>query len=58
MDWTVIFDNPWQVISGKASAYFGDCEGEWFNALLADAVMGPINVYSTVEDLARWDEDF
>jgi CubicO group peptidase (beta-lactamase class C family) len=58
MTQTVIFDNPWKVVMGKAAAYYEEGEGDWSNALLTDAVMGSTNVYSSVEDLALWDENF
>ncbi|MGD8904273.1 MAG: serine hydrolase, partial [Anaerolineae bacterium] len=34
-----------------------DDDGSWANAPLVDSVVGPTNVYTTVEDLARWDEN-
>ena len=30
----------------------------WANAPLVDSVVGPTNLYTTVEDLAKWDENF
>jgi len=54
---TVINDSFFKVIPGRALGYY-DEQGSWFNAPLTDSVVGPTNVYTTVEDLARWDENF
>jgi CubicO group peptidase (beta-lactamase class C family) len=54
---TVVNDSVFRTIPGRASGYY-EGEGCWFNAPLADSVVGPTNVYTTVEDLARWDENF
>jgi len=54
---TVIHDNPWLVVPHRAQSYWEN-DGAWFNATLCDSVLGPTNVYTTVEDLARWDENF
>jgi hypothetical protein len=55
---TSINDSIVKLIPGRALGYYEDGEGGWFNAPLTDAVVGPTNVYSTVEDLAKWDENF
>jgi CubicO group peptidase (beta-lactamase class C family) len=57
MSRTVVNDSYFKLIPGRASGYYGD-DGTWFNAPLTDSVVGPTNIYSTVEDLARWDENF
>ncbi len=54
---TVINDNYYKIIPGRALGYYVN-EGVWMNAPLTDSVVGPTNVYSTVEDLALWDENF
>ena len=54
---TVVNDSIYKTIPGRAGGYY-EGEGRWFNAPLADSVVGPTNVYTTVEDLARWDENF
>jgi CubicO group peptidase (beta-lactamase class C family) len=55
---SVINDSSVKVIPGRALGYYDDEQGNWFNAPLTDSVVGPTNVYTTVEDLARWDENF
>ncbi len=55
---TFINDSPYRLIPSRASGYYKDDEGNWANAPLVDSVVGPTNVYTTVEDLARWDENF
>ncbi|MGD8815260.1 MAG: serine hydrolase domain-containing protein [Anaerolineales bacterium] len=54
---SVIHDSLFRLIPGRASGYYED-GGSWFHAPLNDTVIGPTNVYSTVEDLAKWDENF
>jgi CubicO group peptidase (beta-lactamase class C family) len=55
---STINDSIVKVIPGRACGYFEEGEGVWFVAPLTDSVVGPTNVYTTVEDLARWDENF
>jgi hypothetical protein len=57
MDHTLVNDSFYKLIPGRASGYYQD-EGAWFNAPLTDSVIGSTNVYSTVQDLARWDRNF
>jgi CubicO group peptidase (beta-lactamase class C family) len=57
MSRTVVNDSYFRLIPGRANGYYED-EDLWFNAPLTDSVVGPTNVYSTVEDLAKWDENF
>ena len=54
---TFINDSCYKLIPGRASGYYENDDGSWANAPLVDSVVGPTNVYSTVEDLARWDEN-
>ena len=42
-----------KLIPGRAGGYWKDDQGDWLNSPLADSVVGPTNVYTTVEDLAR-----
>jgi len=51
-------DSLVKIISGRALGYYDDGQGNWLFAPLTDSVVGPTNVYTTVEDLARWDENF
>jgi CubicO group peptidase (beta-lactamase class C family) len=55
---SVINDSLLKVIPGRALGYYEDDEEAWAYAPLTDCVVGPTNVYTTVEDLARWDENF
>ena len=55
MSRSVINDSIVKLIPGRALGYYDDEQGSWLNAPLTDSVVGPTNVYSTVEDLARWD---
>ncbi|MGD9146306.1 MAG: serine hydrolase domain-containing protein [Anaerolineae bacterium] len=55
---TVVNDSFFKMIPGRALGYYDDEGGTWLNAPLTDSVVGPTNIYSTVEDLARWDENF
>jgi hypothetical protein len=57
MSRTVVNDSFFKLIPGRAMGYYED-EGTWLNAPLTDSVVGPTNIYTTVEDLARWDENF
>lgn len=52
-----INDSPYKLIPGRACHYYDDGP-VWLNAVLADSVLGPTNVYTTVKDLASWDENF
>lgn len=58
MSRTVINDFILKIIPGRAGRYYEDGQDGWINAILADSVIGPTNVYCTVEDLAKWDENF
>jgi CubicO group peptidase (beta-lactamase class C family) len=55
---TCVNDSIVKIIPGRALGYYDDGQGNWLNAPLTDSVVGPTNVYTTVEDLARWDESF
>ncbi len=57
MNRSVIHDSLLTLIPGRASGYYDDA-GSWLHAPLNDTVVGPTNVYSTVEDMAEWDENF
>lgn len=55
---TVIQDDPFLLIPNRAQSYWQDDNGRLFEAPLPDGVVGPTNVYTSVEDLALWDENF
>ncbi len=59
MDNSLCHDNYAMVIPNRAHGYYYDEESDtYFNSVLSDTVLGPTNVYTNVEDLARWDENF
>jgi CubicO group peptidase (beta-lactamase class C family) len=58
MSSTVIYDSVPRIVPGRAGRYYADGQGGWLTAVLADSVVGPTNVHSTVRDLAKWDENF
>ena len=57
MTHSFINDVIYKLIPNRALGYYED-QGSWVNAPLTDSVIGPTNVYTSVEDLARWDENF
>ncbi len=57
MSRSTVNDCYFKLIPGRACGYYDD-EGTWCNAPLTDSVVGPTNIYTTVQDLARWDENF
>jgi CubicO group peptidase (beta-lactamase class C family) len=58
MSSTVIHDSVLWVVPKRAGRYYDDGQGGWLNAVLADSVVGPTNVHTTVRDLAKWDQNF
>lgn len=58
MTQSVVNDSFFKIIPGRASGYYEEGPGNWFKAPLTDSVVGPTNVYTTVRDLASWDENF
>jgi CubicO group peptidase (beta-lactamase class C family) len=57
MSSTLVNDSVFRIIPERAGRYYDDGQGGWLNAVLADSVIGPTNVHSTVRDLAKWDEN-
>ena len=55
---TTINDSIFKLIPERASGYYDGENGMWFNAPLSDSVVGPTNIYTTVEDLLKWDANF
>lgn len=47
-----------KIIPGRAMGYYSEGPANWFNAPLTDTVVGPTNMYTTVQDRAKWDENF
>lgn len=58
MTQTYVNDSIVKVIPARAMGYYEDEQAGWLNAPLTDSVVGPTNIYSSVEDLAKWDENF
>jgi CubicO group peptidase (beta-lactamase class C family) len=55
---TTVMDDPMRILPGRVDAYYEQEDGGWIRSVLVDSVMGPTNIYSTIEDLAFWDENF
>ncbi|MFC2099474.1 serine hydrolase [Candidatus Bipolaricaulota bacterium] len=51
-------DDPIAVVPGRASAYFATGEDQYKNAVLTISLLGGTGLYSTIKDLAAWDENF
>ncbi|MFN2302992.1 MAG: serine hydrolase domain-containing protein, partial [Anaerolineales bacterium] len=58
MTHSVINDSFYKIIPNRALGYYEEGADKWCNAPLTDSVVGPTNVYTTVQDLAKWDENF
>ena len=58
MSSTMIYDSVFNIVPHRAGRYYADGQGGWVNAVLSDSVIGPTNVHTTVQDLAKWDENF
>ena len=54
----MVNDSFFKIIPGRALGYYDDGPGNWFSAPLTDSVIGSTNIYTTVQDLAKWDENF
>ena len=58
MTHSVINDSFFKIIPNRALGYYDEGPDKWCNAPLTDSVVGPTNVYTSVQDLAKWDENF
>jgi len=58
METTHVADDPIALVPGKANAYLSVGEGKYKNAVLTISILGGTGIYSTIEDLARWDANF
>ncbi|MFC2064253.1 serine hydrolase domain-containing protein [Chloroflexota bacterium] len=54
---TVINDNFYVTIKKRVSSYYED-NGAWYFAPVTDSVVGPTNVYTSLEDFAKWVDNF
>jgi len=55
---SLVLDSVDKIVPQRAGRYYEDGQGGWIHAILSDAVVGPTNVHTTVEDLAKWDQNF
>lgn len=58
MNDTQIHDNVNLIVRNRAWAYAGDKHGGWVNNITRSEEVGDSNVYTSIEDLARWDQNF
>ena len=57
MENTRFEEDPLALIPHRASTYFGTGEEAYKKAVLTIGILGGTGLYSTVEDLAKWDAD-
>jgi CubicO group peptidase (beta-lactamase class C family) len=55
---TKVHDDYSRLIPGRACAYKQGRDGSWVGDVTRSEDVGASNVYSSIEDLARWDENF
>jgi CubicO group peptidase (beta-lactamase class C family) len=55
---THVHDDYLKVVKNRAYAYYATGDGHYKNAVLTCALTGGTGVYTTIEDLALWDENF
>ena len=55
---TSVRDDHTAVMANAAGGYYREDGGSWKQMVVTDSVIGSTNVWSTVEDLARWDRNF
>jgi CubicO group peptidase (beta-lactamase class C family) len=55
---TSVRDDFQTLIPGAAGSYYRAENGIWKRLVVTDSVVGPTNVWSSVDDLARWDRNF
>jgi CubicO group peptidase (beta-lactamase class C family) len=53
-----VHDDDSLLIPGRACAYNQQKDGSWVNNVTRFEDVGPSNVYSSIEDFARWDGNF
>lgn len=58
MDSSHIHDDHTEVVPGRAYSYHPREGGGWSHAVLSYANAGATSLFTTVEDLARWDRNF
>jgi CubicO group peptidase (beta-lactamase class C family) len=55
---THFHDDHTEVVPGRAHSYYPGDGGIWHHAVLNYATVGATSLFTTVEDLARWDRNF
>jgi CubicO group peptidase (beta-lactamase class C family) len=55
---THFHDDPLKLVQDRAYAYYAIETGEYQNAILTCGLTGGTGLYTSIEDLARWDENF
>ena len=55
---TLVFDNPFEVIGNKATAYFSNDGQNHSTNNLFSSVYGSTGIYTTLEDLNKWAKNF
>jgi len=55
---THVHDNAFRIVPNRAYAYYPAGENGYENAILTSSLVGGTGLFTTVEDLARWDENF
>lgn len=55
---THFHDDHTEVVPGRAHSYYPGDGGVWHHAVLNYATVGATSLFTTVEDLARWDRNF
>jgi CubicO group peptidase (beta-lactamase class C family) len=55
---TGVKENFEMVLDRAAGGYYETDDGSWKRSVVTDSVVGPTNVWSTVEDLACWERNF
>jgi CubicO group peptidase (beta-lactamase class C family) len=55
---TQVHDDDSLLVPGRACAYNQQKDGSWVNNITRSEDVGASNVYTSIEDLARWDRNF
>jgi CubicO group peptidase (beta-lactamase class C family) len=55
---TQVHDDVNLIIRNRAWAYGADNHGGWVNNITRSEEVGDSNIYTSIEDLARWDQNF
>ena len=58
MESTFFHDDPLHLTKNRAYAYYEIAPGEYKNAILTCSLVGGTGLFTTIEDLARWEANF